>query len=626
MYPTGKLRIYAEPKYKADGTYVENTILKHGRGQFGTTITNHTATDKELDKAWKTIQEPLVTDAQYIFKNTESGTITASIKNNKTNLQGAKMNPVTTVIKNFLGMPTYDVNTRKYVYRESVQASALFLSGPKFKVDGSNGPSMNYVKKELDNKVSYDTFGTRIRLLGTPQPKKEENIQILSGSYPLYTLKDKKKSSVNGESGGIGILTNANGEGYYYEIVALNYLDTDNFLEQNSIDAKTIIFYRLNLVDGILKPTVLFSTFENILVDSGKFAAKVKRLRDSVEDSIYDLGIKVNKINNKDWRISLYFNGTIVGVVQDTSPVTSKISQNISLFTRGSSQVMFNDVYAIKTLKKNPAAVEVKASSEIFNGNKTTNLSYSKYSLNTLVATGFMSSLSPSQISENSIYYEEFGTIMRECGYFDVKFDKVYPALRSKIPPQVSSIAQYMVTGYSSTPYRAEFLVFNMSDFALGLGDGQDYTTILNIVGVGYTEEVARELTVDGFYNKKSDFSTNSDYSSQVYKSKYTDIKNSRISYGNKAFTIDSPYIQSEDTATELMEYIITRVSKPRKAVAVQVFGMPIIQLGDLVKFSYDVNEILPNAVTGSNFVVYAIEQDIAESGPSTVLYLSEVV
>jgi hypothetical protein len=74
------------------------------------------------------------------------------------------------------------------------------------------------------------------------------------------------------------------------------------------------------------------------------------------------------------------------------------------------------------------------------------------------------------------------------------------------------------------------------------------------------------------------------------------------------------------------MEYIITRVSKPRKAVAVQVFGMPIIQLGDLVKFSYDVNEILPNAVTGSNFVVYAIEQDIAESGPSTVLYLSEVV
>jgi hypothetical protein len=55
------------------------------------------------------------------------------------------------------------------------------------------------------------------------------------------------------------------------------------------------------------------------------------------------------------------------------------------------------------------------------------------------------------------------------------------------------------------------------------------------------------------------------------------------------------------------MEYIITRVSKPRKAVAVQVFGMPIIQLGDLVKFSYDVNEILPNAATASNFVVYAI-------------------
>jgi hypothetical protein len=632
MYPTGKLRIYAEPKYKADGTYAENTILKHGRGQFGTTITTHTATEKELDASWKEIKEPLVTDFQYIYKDTISATVTNSIIDNIANLKRAKMKEPTTLIKNFLGMPKYNVNTKKYEYRESVQASSLLLSGPKFSTKTNNGPSMNYVKKDLGKSLSYDTFGTRIRLLGTPQETKEENTQVLAGSYPLYTSKILN-SPINGESGGIGVLTNNKGEGYYYEIIALNYVDSknsdgsNNFVSSNSIEVDTLVFYRLDFddEDGILKPTVLFSTFRNIIVDSGKFASKVKRLQDSVEDSIYDLAIKVNKINNKDWRISIYFNGEMIGFVQDKAPVTSNVSENISLFTRGSSQVMFNDVYAIKTLKKKPAASEVKSSSEIFNGNKTSNLSYSQYSLNTLIATGFLSSLSPSEVPENTIYYEEFGTIMRECAYFDVKFDKVYPALRSKIPPQVSSIAQYMVTGYNSTPYRAEFLVFNMSDFALGLGDGQDYTTILNIVGIGYTEEVARELTVDGFYNKKSDFATNSDYSSQVYKSKYTDIKNSRISYGNKAFTIDSPYIQSEDTATELMEYIITRVSKPRKAVAVQVFGMPIIQLGDLVKFSYDVNEILPNAATASNFVVYAIEQDTGETGPSTILYLSEV-
>ncbi len=627
MYPTGIIRVYAEPKYNADGTYVENTIAKHGRGQFGTIITDHTATYNELEYSWKTPKKPLVTDWQYLFNSTISSTITDDIETNKTNLQNAKMNPPTTTIKNFLSVPKYNINTKNYEYRGSLQASALLLTGPNFTVKSNNGPSMNYVKKDLGSSVLYDTFGTRMRLLGTPRQKEKQTAQILSGSYPLYTSANVD-TATNGESGGIGILTNANGEGYYYELVALNYVYPENFVKTNSIDAKTILFYRLNLDEetGILVPTILYSGFKNILVDSGKFAAKVKRLQDSVEDSIYDLGIKVNKINNKDWRVSIYFNGELIGTIQDKQPVTSGVSQNISLFTRGSSQVMFNDVYAIKTLKKKPAASEVKASSEIFNGDKTSNLTYSKYSMNSLVKTGFLSSLSPSEVPENTIYYEEFGTIMRECAYFDVKFDKAYPALRSKIAPQPASIAEYLVAGYNSTPYRAQFLVFNTSDFALGLGDGKDYTTILNIVGITYTEEVARELTVDGFYTNRSNFSSNGDYNSQVYKNKYADIKNNRVTYGNKAFAIDSPYIQSEDTATELMDYIINKISKPRKAVAVEIFGMPIIQLGDLVKFSYDLNKTLPNAVTGNNFVVYAIEHQTKENGPSTVIYLSEVV
>jgi len=287
---------------------------------------------------------------------------------------------------------------------------------------------------------------------------------------------------------------------------------------------------------------------------------------------------------------------------------------------------MFDSVYALKTLNKKPAANEVAASSEIFSGDKTSNLSYNKYFLNSLVRAGFLSGLSPTEIPENSIYYEEFGTIMREVAYFDVKFDKAYPALRSLIAPQPASVSKYLVTGYNSTPYRAEFLVFNVSDFSISLGDGQDYSTILNIVGVGFTEEVARELTVDSFYSIKSNFSTNTDYSFQTYKNKYNDIKNNRLTYGNKAFAIDSPYIQSEDTAIELMDYIINKISKPRKAVAVQIFGMPIIQLGDIVNFSYDTQKVLPNAITGNNFVVYAIEHETKNDGPSTILYLSEVV
>jgi hypothetical protein len=53
---------------------------------------------------------------------------------------------------------------------------------------------------------------------------------------------------------------------------------------------------------------------------------------------------------------------------------------------------------------------------------------------------------------------------------------------------------------------------------------------------------------------------------------------------------------------------------------------MPIIQLGDIVSFVYDTNKTLPNTVSGNNFVVYASEYQRQETGPSTLLYLSEVL
>jgi hypothetical protein len=236
-----------------------------------------------------------------------------------------------------------------------------------------------------------------------------------------------------------------------------------------------------------------------------------------------------------------------------------------------------------------------------------------------------LSKISPSKIPETQIEYEEFGTIMRECSYFNIKFDKVYPAITSTISPISQSVSGYFVAGYTATPYRAEFLVFNTTDFSLDIGAGKEVSPSLSITGVGFSQDNAVDLTVDDFYGNKSNFGTNQDYTKN-YKDKYTDIKNNRLAYGSKAFVINSPYIQNEDTARELMDYTIKKISKPRKAVGVEVFGMPIIQLGDLVNFSYDTQQIIPNSITGNNFVVYAIEHQTGQQGPSSMLYLSEVV
>ena len=46
IYPTGRVRIYAEPNYETQAgiTKMSNgSVSKHGRGQFGTKITDHSA-------------------------------------------------------------------------------------------------------------------------------------------------------------------------------------------------------------------------------------------------------------------------------------------------------------------------------------------------------------------------------------------------------------------------------------------------------------------------------------------------------------------------------------------------------------------------------------------------------
>lgn len=711
MYRTGRVRIYAEPNYNSDGTVMVGDVAKHGRAQFGTKITTHNyGVPKGSD--WLNPKTPIVNDFQYLFKDSASAQITNKINNNKVILSNAKMKTPKTTIKNFLSQPTYGQRASSaYIdYTGSVQASSLVLKGPKFEKEEYNGVSLNYVKKEYSSK--YDTFGTRLRILGDQQASDfVRPISTYEYDTALNKEQDKNAGILNASSGGLSIMTNSYGEGYYYEILSIDYQDVKNLAKTNGAEMDTLFFYKMEMVKDtytsatlagtlgpsgnlmtansngtlslpgnslpnpevgdiievrdnpektntdliglytvtskgsastkwtlartvpVLKPQKLYSSFQQILSDTGKFTSKVLSKKE-INDTIYDIAVKVNKVNTKKWIFHIYLDHNLIGTVEETSPIVNGVSTNISLFTRGSSELMFDNVFAIDTINKNLTKDVVK-SAEIFDNSITSNISYSKHALGPIIVGGFLSKISPSKILENQIYYEEFGTIMRECSYFNVKFDKAYPALRSIISPVHQSLSGYVVTGYTATPYRAEFLIFNTTDFALDLGGGQDNATQLSIQGIGFAQETAKDLTVDEFYGNKSVFGTNQDYAKN-YKDKYTDIKNNRLAYGSKAFTIDSIYIQSEDTAKELMDYTIKKISKPRRAVGVRVFCMPIIQLGDLVNFQYDPEKVLPdgttitvplpNSVTDNNFVVYAIEHQTGEQGSSTMLYLSEVV
>ena len=111
-----------------------------------------------------------------------------------------------------------------------------------------------------------------------------------------------------------------------------------------------------------------------------------------------------------------------------------------------------------------------------------------------------------------------------------------------------------------------------------------------------------------------------------VQKAKYDEIKLSRLIYGKNDFAIESPYIQTQDDADELMGWIINKVMNPKKSIGLQLFSIPTLQLGDIVTIDYqDSNNLDLVAQPSDRFVVYNIAYQRSLSGPSMTVYLSEV-
>ena len=74
------------------------------------------------------------------------------------------------------------------------------------------------------------------------------------------------------------------------------------------------------------------------------------------------------------------------------------------------------------------------------------------------------------------------------------------------------------------------------------------------------------------------------------------------------------------------MGWIINKVMDPKKAVGVEMFSIPTLQLGDIVTINYqDSSGLDVVAPTTSRFVIYNISYGRSPEGPNMTLYLSEV-
>jgi hypothetical protein len=652
MYPTGNIRIFCEPYYveyenapvttglDTNVTYKNGEVRRHGRGQFGTNIVEHTAGISEYWTANDYVRG-LKMDSKYIFSTTPTSKITyPTLANNSSavgqNNSQAQKSSRNSIIKNMFSQiyPTDDVvKTLKTTQSGTIQASALSFYGPTdFDSSITKRDFISYSYKNLNS--SFKHFGTRLRVIG--KLTNNDNVQTPTSSTTYFNVQPSSSAesvNVDGGSGGIAVGINPEtNHGYFFEICALTKDNLEDYFTINTTTGQeesvlhNIIFYKIMRSGDTAIPVKLWGGLAKIIVDEGYFVG-MDRIGAEDQPTVYDLAVEYENIGGKR-RFYLYLNNTQIAVVDDSNPLPEY--SNLALFVRGSSQVIFENVYALQNLMaRNTGETVVNQISDAFSLDKVSaKQSLSKYNVSGFVNSSYLSNISTESEPKFKIYYDEFGTIMRECAYFNIKYDQAYPALIAKIAETFGQDRGYSVSGFYAGSYGAEFLVFNHTDRFISL----DETTgrYLTIIGVTFTQDVPEELTVDKFFNERSSFSDpfiedTTIKSPIVAKKVYDSIKTSRQKYGKREFTLNPTYIQSVGDANNLMEWIIEKTLRTRKTIDLEVFGVPHIQLGDIVKINFFMPEGVYFVDTDKQFIVQSIDFSRTLEGNTTILRVVEI-
>jgi hypothetical protein len=737
IYPTGLIRVYSEPIYEEveGATRLKNgRVAKHGRGQFGTEVTAHSA---GLDPYWSDNQNVRGCEmkSEHLFKDLPSTEIfekpstissvlvvrnsgttlfvkpediskvkvgqivkvdylgsdvvptiatTVLSKNSATltsdNLYSFTVNqlalsnytfrnefvslrevlPVDSssseaqnkiftqpgiagmrndiaiqttrngIIRNFLSSTPKTEKEADQLYATqvgTVQASALIMNGPSLATDYNPLDFVSYVYKPLEK--SFKHFGTRMRIVGKTE-NQESRDQTPFGAFSFYNLSNQPDRTPNtvGASGGLGLLVDpTTNNGYYFEIIAFSELGNT---QDGNPQVDNVIFYKIikDSDSNSAIPIKLWGGSAAIGVDDGTFVGQY-RLYGEDFPTVYDLSVEYEDLGGIR-RFYLYINGQQVATVDDQKPLEAH--NNMALFIRGSSRCMFENVYALEINSGRDFGVLNAPIKSIFGDSElNTSQSFNKYAISGVINSSYLSGISSYDSPKYSLYFDEFGTIMREASYFNIKYDKAYPALYARLAPTFNGIRGYAVSGFLPGAYGAEFLIFNTTDTILNLDESSG--NFLRIQGIAFNQESTSDISVDDFFSEKADFSNpqfvdNSRVISPVQaKSKYLEIKSSRATYGRNEFSLAAEYIQTRDEAENLMGWMIQKIMTPRRSVGLRIFSTPILQLGDIVEIDYrDSGNVDILGSDTARYVIYDIEYSRTSIGPEMNIYLSEVI
>lgn len=194
-------------------------------------------------------------------------------------------------------------------------------------------------------------------------------------------------------------------------------------------------------------------------------------------------------------------------------------------------------------------------------------------------------------------YFDEFGMQVHEYRPYTVTFDKS-PVLYSSL--YLSNDSQIVQDEYIHNPFGAKFIIANASRFN-SVVNGEDTLTY------GSDNPVDQKIMITGRTVQQAESTDYVVQNDQAIKAR-----------GEIAIEFSSTWIQSESAAKALGDWIVDNWGEPADEISMEVFGNPLLQIGDLIAINYSPRDMLAST---HKYFVTAISNSW-DAGLSTTLEL----
>jgi hypothetical protein len=273
----------------------------------------------------------------------------------------------------------------------------------------------------------------------------------------------------------------------------------------------------------------------------------------------YKVDVKIKVTDGVKNEMTFYVNGFQITAIDSTNPLP--ITNTVAMYS-GSGTLNFDYIYGMSISEKEYSSSTLyNTYSGQFSDSHMEFLFGDKFFDNTILANPIKGRT------------EEFGTVGRELKTFQFKFPD-RPAF--PIAPTTGISSNIKIMGSKLTNFGAEAYVLNNSGFSVALSDDTEATFMV----YGYSISKSGELQYDNF-------------DKNLYTSEKPVIFNTR-------------WLQNESDVKRLADWLKTQWAKKQALIELNVFGNPLLQVGDVITIDYPYY----NITTSQKFLVLSVNNN----------------